>query len=705
MSAAARPASPHSSPAHGSSGRAGAEPAPWPGSPSPLGVTWDGQGANVAVWSEHAEWVELCVLDDDGGERRFRLPERVYGVRHGYLPAEVADLRPGTRYGFRAHGPHAPEAGHRFDSGALLLDPYARALDGPADAPVSVVADTAYDWQGDRSPRIPWSDTVVYELHTRGFTKLHPAVPAELRGTYAGLAHPAVVEHLVDLGVTTVELLPVHHFVSEPFLRERGLVNYWGYNSIGFFAPHGAYSASGTRGEQVREFKDMVRTLHAAGLEVVLDVVYNHTAEAGGDGPVLSFRGLDNASYYHRHGAAYADYTGCGNSVDASHPQVLQLILDSLRYWVEEMHVDGFRFDLAPTLSRKRGGDVDLEGAFLTAVRQDPVLRDVKLIAEPWDVGWGGYRVGEYPPPWAEWNDRFRNGVRDFWASRSHGVRELAYRLSGSSDVYGTRRPLASINFVTAHDGFTLRDLVSYNGKHNDANGEHGRDGTDDNRSWNCGVEGETADAEVLRLRARQQRNLLSTLLLSAGVPMITAGDEMGRTQSGNNNAYCQDNPVSWVDWALDRDRAALLGFTKRLMRLRREHVALRQEHFFEGRPAEPGGPKDVAWYAPGGSEMHEAEWFDPNVRTLGMRLSGRTVRRRGPRGERLQDATYLLVLHAGNDPRKVVLPQTGSASTTWALVLDTADDDAPTEEHAVGESIVLQGHSVVVLCADPPGA
>ena len=677
--------------------------AAWPGSPHPLGATWDGSGTNVALWSEHAEHVELCILSRDDaatGEQRVPLIERSDNVWHAYVPDGV--LAPGTRYGFRVDGPWDPDAGHRFDSSVLLLDPYARAVDPLPDGRLaSVVVDGAYDWGQDRAPATSWADTVVYEMHVKGFTRLHPGIPEHLRGTYAGLAHPVAIDYLKSIGVTSVELLPVHQFASEPFLGDRGLTNYWGYNSIGFFAPHHAYAAAGTRGEQVREFKDMVKALHGAGIEVILDVVYNHTAEAGPDGPLLSFRGIDNAVYYHRHGAANADYTGCGNSVDASHPQVLQLILDSCRYWVEEMHVDGFRFDLATTLARRSGGEVDMSAPFLIACRQDPVLRKIKLIAEPWDVGWGGYRVGEFPAPWAEWNDKFRNGVRDFWRGASQGVREIAYRLSGSSDIYGTRRPHSSVNFVTAHDGFTLWDTVSYNSKHNLANREDGRDGNDDNRSWNCGVEGETDDREVLALRARQHRNLLITLLLSTGVPMLTAGDERGRTQHGNNNAYCQDNETSWMSWHLAEHEDELLAFSRKVLGLRRDNVALRQKHFFEGRPSEPGGPKDIAWFTSEGREMDEGTWFDPGTRTLGVRFSGRTVRRRAPNGERLLGSTFLLLLHAGHEDRTVTLPSTGTSGNSWRLVLDTVDDATVEREYATGERLRATGRSVLLLRAD----
>jgi glycogen operon protein len=578
-----------------------------PGSRAPLGATWDGSGTNFALWSGSAESVDLCLFDDHGVEQRVPLEERTYGVWHGYLP----QIAPGQRYGYRVGGPWFPEMGHRFNTAKLLLDPYALAVDGTVhldDAifgyppggdttarddrdsapyvPRSVVVDPAFDWSGDTRPDVPWADTVLYELHVRGFTMRHPEVPAHLRGTYAGLAHPAVIEHLVSLGVTTVELLPVHQFFSEAALLRRRMPNYWGYSSAGFFAPHADYAAHGTRGQQVAEFKSMVRALHTAGLEVVLDVVYNHTCEGDELGPTLGFRGVDNACFYRLRGEGkHTDFTGCGNTLDLTSPDVLRLVMDSLRYWVTEMHVDGFRFDLAPALARARH-EVDLDGPFMQAVHQDPVLSQVKLIAEPWDVGDGGYQVGRYPPPWTEWNDRYRDEVRDFWRG-SGGVRQLAYRLSGSSDIYrdGTRPPFSSVNFITAHDGFTLRDLVSYDRKHNEANGEHNRDGTDNNRSWNCGVEGETDDPDVQALRQQQSRNLLATLLLSTGVPMLLRGDEMGRTQQGNNNAYCQDNEISWVDWALDDDRSALLAFTRRVLALRREHPVLRQRHFFDGRP------------------------------------------------------------------------------------------------------------------------
>ncbi len=709
-------------------GRIGAMSTPltspsWPGSPAPLGAFYDGAGTNVAVWSDGADAVELCIFDDDGRESRVSLLERTHGVWHCYLPGD--DLTFGTRYGFRVHGPWFPEIGRRFNASKLLLDPYARAVDGelqrdrrwPEDrtphvrdnrdtaawVPKSVVVDERFDWGADTAPAIPWCDTVIYELHVKGFTARHPGIPRELRGTYAGLGHPAAIGHLVDLGITTVELLPVHAFVSEGHLAAKGLTNFWGYNSVGFFAPHGAYSASGTRGGQVSEFKAMVAALHAAGIEVVLDVVYNHTGESGLDSATLSLRGLDNEAYYHHRGGAYADYTGCGNTLNVAQPAALRMVMDSLRYWTTQMHVDGFRFDLATSLTRGRDGNVDLEGAFLAAIDQDPVLRATKLIAEPWDLGHDGYRVGGFPAPWTEWNDRFRDGVREFWRGGASGVRELAYRLSGSSDIFGgVRRPDASINFVTAHDGFTLRDLVSYEHKHNDDNGEQGRDGTDNNRSWNGGIEGETTAPDLRQLRLRQQRNFLTTLLMSAGTPMLTAGDEMSRTQRGNNNAYCQDNEISWVDWDLDDDARELLHFTRSLVALRREHASLRQQHF-EGRPVEDAAIKDLAWFAGDGSELEGAGWFDPARVTLGMRVAGNPLRYRGSKGDVRADATFLVVVHGGPDPALVTLPPTGytlAADDLWHLVVDTGTPTESSGPLAPGKSIELLGRSVVVLAA-----
>ncbi len=652
----------------------------WPGSPAPLGAHWDGTGTNVALWSAGATAVDLCLFDPDGTEHRHRLQETTHQVWHGRL----AGVGPGQRYGYRVHGPHDPRTGARWNPAKLLLDPYARAVDGdlaldPAlfgsrpDAPGTadgrdsapfvprgVVVHDSFPWDGDRRPTTPWSDTVIYEVHVKGATMRHPDVPPALRGTYAGLAHPAFVEHLRSLGVTAVELLPVHHFVSEPHLLRRGLFNYWGYNTLGYFAPHAAYSSAGSGGAQVTEFKAMVKALHAAGIEVVLDVVYNHTAEGDGSGPTLSLRGIDNPGYYRLDGAnpaRYTDYTGCGNTLDVRRPQVLAMLMDSLRYWVTEMHVDGFRFDLAAALARSMH-DVDRLSAFFDVVHQDPVVSQVKLIAEPWDVGEGGYQVGNFPPLWTEWNGRYRDTVRDVWSGAHVGVRDLAYRLTGSSDLYRSdgRRPFASVNFVTAHDGFTLADLVTYERKRNEANGEDNRDGESHNRNWNCGVEGPTDDPAVLALRARQVRNHLATLLLSTGVPMLTAGDELGRTQGGNNNAYCQDNEVSWLDWgAVDGD---LLAFVRRLVRVRRESPVLRQEAFFEGHeiPA-TGGTRDVAWFAPGGGQLTTADWFHTGLQTVGMYLDGRGIRHRDERGRPVVDSSYLVQLHAGPDPVTVRLP------------------------------------------------
>jgi isoamylase len=655
----------------------------------PLGVTPDGHGgANVALWAAGASEVQLCIFDDDGGEQRLPLRERVFNIFHDH----IADMPVGTRYGFRVFGPWDPHQGLRWNPSKLLLDPYARAIDGafvlhPAVfghlggddttiderdsapyVPRSVVAESAFDWGQDHRPETSWSDTIIYETHVRGISLQHPAVPPELRGTYAGLAHPAIIEHLTDLGVTAVELLPVHQFIDEVHLIERGLSNYWGYNSIGFFAPHAGYSASGSRGQQVTEFKTMVKALHAAGLEVILDVVYNHTAEGNERGPTLSFRGIDNDDYYRLQADRrfYTDYTGCGNTLNAARPHVLQVIMDSLRYWVTEMHVDGFRFDLASALARSFH-DVDMLSSFLSTISQDPVLRRVKLIAEPWDVGPGGYQVGEFPPLWTEWNDKYRDCVRDYWRG-SVGIGELGWRLTGSADLYASegRRPFASINYVTAHDGFTLNDLVSYDHKHNDANLEDNRDGTDDNRSWNCGFEGPTQDVAINELRARQRRNFLTMMLLSTGVPMLCGGDEFGRTQRGNNNAYCQDNAISWYDWDHQPWQRELITFTKQLIALRREHPALRQRYFFAGRPLHEGGLKDVDWIGVDGRELSEAAWADPGTRTLGIYLNGH------------EDSSFLILFHAGSEPCTFTLPGPTHGSA-YDLILDSVGAPART--------------------------
>jgi glycogen operon protein len=686
-------------------------------------VSYDGQGVNAALWASGATGVDLCLFAEDGSEERVALTETTFHVWHGYLPG----VEPGRRYGFRVYGPWDPAAGRRWNPEKLLLDPYTRAVDGdfvlddavyghlPGDSapfvPKGVVVDERTRLDTGERPLTPWAETVIYEAHVRGLTMRHPGVPEELRGTYAGLAHPAVLDHLLNLGVTAVELMPVHHYVSEPHLLERGLVDYWGYNSLGYFAPHAGYSAAvrrGERGGQVREFQEMVAALHRAGIEVILDVVYNHTAEGGENGPMLSFRGIDNDCYYRlgEDPSTYQDYTGCGNTLNVTQPHVLQLITDSLRYWATTMGVDGFRFDLASALARSMH-DVDKLSSFLTVIAQDPVLQDVKLIAEPWDVGEGGYQVGEFPPLWTEWNDKFRDTARDFWRGARTDVRDVAYRLSGSSDLYQDdgRRPYASINFITAHDGFTMRDLVTYESKHNEAHGEENRDGNNDNRSCNYGVEGESGDPELNLLRRRQIRNLLATMLLATGVPMLVAGDEMGRTQGGDNNAYCLDDETSWVDWSLLKhpEWRSLLDLTRRLIHLRRRHPVLRQRLFFSGRPAFPGGLQDIAWFGPDGEEMTEADWFAP-ARVLGVYLSGQDIRGRGPQGERITDDSFLLILHAGAEELPFTLP--GAPWARWyQVVVDTTLDEDPgahDDEVYAGDAVItLAPRSLLLLRAD----
>jgi glycogen operon protein len=651
------------------------------------------------LFSEAAEQVELCLLNGDEAaqhETRVALTEVDAFVWHGYLP----DVAPGQRYGYRVHGPYDPARGHRCNPAKLLLDPYGKAINGDVRwneavfsyrfsdpsaintvdsapyMPANVVINPFFDWGDDRAPRTPYHETVIYEAHVRGLTLRHPDVPADQRGTYAGLAHPSVIEHLTRLGVTAVELMPVHQFVPEHNLQARGLTNYWGYNTIGFLAPHKAYSSSQQRGGQVGEFKAMVKALHAAGIEVILDVVYNHTAESDHRGPTLSFRGIDNAAYYRLRDddpRYYVDYTGCGNSLNVRHPHALQLILDSLRYWILEMHVDGFRFDLASALARELH-DVDRLSAFFDLVQQDPVVSQVKLIAEPWDVGEGGYQVGNFPPLWSEWNGKYRDTVRDFWRGQPYTLAEFASRLTGSSDLYETsgRRPVASINFVTCHDGFTLTDLVSYNRKHNDANGEDGADGTNDNRSWNCGAEGPTSDPAVRDLRARQRLNFLATLLCSQGVPMLLAGDELGRTQRGNNNAYCQDNETSWVDWEMAGDESSLLEFARGVAELRRNHPVFRRRRFFTG-PADgaAGRPGDIAWFTPSGREMTDADWKTGYAKAMGVFLNGDAITEPDPRGERVRDETFLLLFSADSQPARFTLPAEDFGHR-WEVVLDT---------------------------------
>jgi isoamylase len=697
--------------------------AAWPGQGVPLGATWDGEGTNFAVFSEHAERVELELYGRTGELMgTYGLLEHTDLHFHGY----VYGVGPGQHYGYRVHGRYEPQNGLRFAPRKLLLDPYAKAITGtpewgpesfgyrwgeaedsvPSDLdsapcmPRSVVIDPQFPWGEDPRPNTSWADTVIYETHVRGFTMRHPDVPPSLRGTYAGLAHPAAIEHLTRLGVTAVELMPVHHFVDPMHLTEKGLRNYWGYDSIGYFAPEARYSSIGNRGGQVREFKAMVRALHRAGLEVILDVVYNHTAEGNHLGPTLSFRGIDNDAYYKlleddkRH---YWDVTGTGNTLNVSQPQTLQLIMDSLRYWVADMHVDGFRFDLAAALARQFY-DVDRLSAFFDIIHQDPVLSQVKLIAEPWDVGPGGYQVGNFPVRWAEWNGRYRDTVRDYWRGQSPGVSDLAYRLTGSSDLYQLdgRRPSASINFVTAHDGFTVRDLVSYNDKHNEANGEDNRDGSDDNRSWNCGAEGPTADADINALRARQQRNLLATVFISQGCPMLLSGDEIGRTQQGNNNAYCQDNEISWLDWAGADER--LCDFTRRLITLRREHPVLHRQRFFEGQLGRGHRRQDIAWFRRDGLEMTDRHWTSGERQSLGMLLNGDLIPDRGSRGERITDDTLLVLLHSHHEDTLWRLP-TGWG-TRWEVMLDTARPDEPPGVRTVapGDALDVTSRSLVIL-------
>jgi isoamylase len=694
-----------------------------PGQPYPLGATHDGFGTNFAVFSEVAERVELCLFHARGREERIPLPEVSGSVWHGYAP----DVVPGQRYGFRVHGPYDPGRGLRCNPHKLLIDPYATAVVGELQwdeavfgyrfgdpdgapngrnsqrfVPRSVVTHPFFEWGNDRPPRIPWHETVIYEAHVKGLTMGHPDVPPELRGTYSGVAHPAIVQHLVDLGVTALELLPVHRFVSEHHLIERGLTDYWGYNSIAYLAPHDAYAS--VPGERVvPEFKRMVRTLHEAGIEVILDVVYNHTAEGNHLGPTISLKGFDNPAYYRLVDGDpryYMDYTGTGNSMNMRHPNVLQLIMDSLRYWVTEMHVDGFRFDLAATLARELH-DVDRLSTFFEVIQQDPVISQVKLIAEPWDVGEGGYQVGNFPALWSEWNGAYRDTVRDYWRGADATLPEFASRFTGSSDLYQSdrRRPSASINFVTAHDGFTLRDLVSYEQKHNEANHEDNRDGTDDNRSWNCGVEGETDDPDVLALRARQQRNLLATLLLSQGVPMLLGGDEFGRTQHGNNNGYAQDNELSWFDWdEIDRD---LLTFAQQLVALRREHPVFRRRRFFEGRAVRGERFFDIAWLTPDGELMSDEDWQTGFAKSLQIFLNGDGLASTDERGELVTDASFLLLLNAHHEPLTFRSPPEGPPEP-FVVVFDTTEptfrDSDQREVLELGADRVVAAHSIVVL-------
>ena len=699
----------------------------WPGKVYPLGSCWDGKGTNFALFSENATGVELCLFDKDNKETRLALNEVDNHVWHGYIPG----VGPGQCYGFRVHGPFAPEEGHRFNPNKLLIDPYTKAIDGDvlngpenfgyswgdpnedlsfSDTdnahliPKSVVIDQSYDWEGDALLRTPFHETIIYETHVKGFTKQQPDIPEELRGTYAGIAHPASIAYLQSIGITAVELLPVHHFLAYPgHLAGKELKNYWGYDSINYFAPYFGYSADKKPGYQVNEFKDMVKALHNAGIEVILDVVYNHTGEGNHLGPTLSMRGIDNAVYYHlveSDPRYYMDFTGCGNSLGVRHPQVLKLMMDSLRYWVLEMHVDGFRFDLASALARELY-EVDSLAAFFDIVHQDPVIADVKLIAEPWDVGEGGYQVGNFPLLWSEWNGKYRDTVRDFWRGEDSTLAEFAYRFTGSSDLYETngRSPYASINFLTAHDGFTLNDLVSYNEKHNEANGEDSRDGESHNRSWNCGAEGETDDPEVLKLRERQRRNFLVTLILSQGVPMLLSGDEMGRTQKGNNNPYCQDNELSWLNWDLVDGNNELLDFTRQLIYFRRKHPVFRRRKFFQGRAIHGTTVSDIGWFNPDGGDMTEEQWQNGFAKSIGIFLNGEEITTPGPQGQRIIDESFCIFFNAHYELIEFTLP-VGLQEREWTVVIDTKEPDFIEDGtiYTADKAVQVTERSVVVL-------
>jgi isoamylase len=704
----------------------------WPGKAYPLGATYDGSGTNFAVFSEVAEKVELCLFDADGAESRVTLNEVDGFVWHGFLPA----VEPGQRYGYRVHGPYDPASGQRCNPNKLLIDPYAKAIDGNFEwhqalfsynfgdpdsrndddsaprMPKSVVINPFFDWGNDRPPGHEYADTVVYETHVKGLTQLHPDIPERMRGTYAGIAHPVIIEHLKSLSVTAIELMPVHHFANDSTLVDKGLSNYWGYNTIGFLAPDFKYTSSTTPGGQVQEFKTMIRALHDEDIEVILDVVYNHTAEGNHLGPTLSMRGIDNAAYYRLvddDRQYYMDYTGTGNSLNVGHPHTLQLIMDSLRYWVTEMHVDGFRFDLASTLAREFY-DVDRLSAFFELVQQDPVVSQVKLIAEPWDVGPGGYQVGNFPPQWTEWNGKFRDTVRDYWRGEPATLGEFASRLTGSADLYEStaRRPVASINFVTAHDGFTLRDLVSYNEKHNEANEEGNNDGESNNQSWNCGVEGPTDDPEVNGLRARQQRNFLATTLLSQGVPMISHGDELGRTQNGNNNGFCQDNEITWVHW--DKADTELMEFTRSVAALRAAHPVFRRRRFFNGLPVRrrgTDGQPDISWFRPDGSEMSDDDWGSGFGKSVAVYLNGQGIPELDARGQRVTDDSFFLCFNAHHEPIEFTLPP-GEFGRAWVPVIDTSIETVgsaanPEDRQPVpaGNAVQVAARATVVLQAD----
>jgi isoamylase len=695
----------------------------WPGNPYPLGATWDGVGTNFSVFSEVAERVELCLFDANGNESKVDLPESTAFIFHGYLP----NVGPGQRYGFRVHAPWAPEQGHRGNPNKLLLDPYSKAVEGQvqwdeavfpyrfdaddtvrndADSapfmPKSVVIHPYFDWGSDRRPETPWHETIIYETHVKGFTMRHPGIPENLRGTYAGMAHPAAIRYLKQLGVTAVELLPVHQFIHSKDLLDKGLRNYWGYDSISFLAPHNEYAASGQCGQQVAEFKQMVKALHAEGIEVILDVVYNHTAEGNHLGPILSMKGIDNTAYYRTVGEEpryYMDYTGTGNSLNMRHPHVLQMMMDSLRYWLLEMHVDGFRFDLAATLARELH-DVDRLSAFFDVIQQDPFISQVKLIAEPWDIGEGGYQVGNFPSLWSEWNGKYRDVVRDYWRGTDQTLDDFATRFTGSSDLYAAngRRPYASINFITAHDGFTLRDMVSYNEKHNEANKEGNKDGADDNRSWNMGEEGPTDNPEIEQIRARQQRNFLTTLFLSQGVPMMLGGDEFGRTQHGNNNGYAQDNEVSWFDWENMDD--GLRAFVARVIQFRKEHPVFQRRRWFHGRKVRGTGVSDIGWFKPDGEEMSDGDWQEGHARTLGVFLNGKGIATPDHRGEPVTDDSFYILFNAHHESLSFKLP-TCPWGDRWETVIDTNQPVPDLRQHKewkAGEEVGVQAYAMMVL-------
>lgn len=702
----------------------------YPGNPFPLGATWQGAGTNFAVYSENATAVDLCLFhnqNDDEEWVRIRMPERSGHVWHVY----VEGVGPGQLYGFRVHGPYEPENGHRFNPHKLLIDPNAKAIAGTIHwhdslfgymlgheledlsynqedsapfLPKCVVIDPSFDWEGDKPPGIPFHQTIIYETHVKGFTMMHPDIPEEIRGSYAALAHPVTINYLKELGITAVELMPVHHFITDRYLKDKGLTNYWGYNTLGFFAPDVRYSSSGGMGQQVNEFKTMVKELHRAGIEVILDVVYNHTGEGNQMGPTVSFRGIDNATYYRltEDRRYYMDYTGTGNTLNAMLPNVLRIIMDSLRYWILEMHVDGFRFDLASALARELH-EVDRLGSFFDIIYQDPVISQVKLIAEPWDIGEGGYQVGNFPQGWSEWNGKYRDCIRDYWRGADSVLGEFAERFTGSSDLYkgDYRTPAASINFITAHDGFTLRDLVSYNDKHNEANGEDNNDGESHNRSWNCSIEGPTDDEAVNRLRKKQQRNFLTTLFLSQGVPMLLAGDEIGRTQQGNNNAYCQDNEISWTDWAAADEE--LLAFTRSLIALRKNHPVFTRRRWFQGRRIRGVGVEDIAWFLPGGTEMGEEHWNDSFAKSLAVYLNGYGMHNRGSKGEALVDDHFYIIFNAHYQRITYTLPAK-KYGDTWRVLIDTSRGMVQEEEtYEAGSTIEIKSRSVVLLCCPTP--